>query len=67
LVDIRLDVVRDALKVTHLVSSYRTGHGCMDRLLAEPLGQGQPDAALGQPVKDSGPKRPHATKAAKAR
>ena len=30
-------------------------------------GQGQPDAALGQPVKDSGPKRPHATKAARAR
>jgi hypothetical protein len=30
-------------------------------------GLGQPDAALGQPVKDPGPKRPHATKAAKAR
>lgn len=39
----------------------------MDRLLVEPLRAGQPDAALGQPVKDSGPKRPHATKAAMAR
>lgn len=39
----------------------------MDLLLAGPPGQGRPDAALGQPVKDSGPKRPHATKTAMAR
>jgi hypothetical protein len=39
----------------------------MDRLFVAPLGAGQPDAGLGQPAKDSGPKRPHATKAATAR
>jgi hypothetical protein len=35
------------------------------RIYAKCLDRG--DTALGQPVKDSGPKRPHATKAAMAR
>ncbi len=42
--------------------------GCMDLLLGRAApGQAQPDAVPGQPVRDSGPKRPHATKTAMAR
>ncbi len=62
MVEARLEDDVSALVERHHVA--QPGHGCMDRLLVEPLWAGQPDAALGQWVKDSGPKRPQATKAA---
>ena len=65
---------------THRPSARRSNRGESSRTAAgsrEPAawtgcwssrsGQEQPDAALSQPLKDAGPNRPHATKAAMAR